>query len=397
MSKKMPPAMKWLLLPFYGNYLKMRYGLKTKGFEEVLPFDGPAVVFSNHTHIDDPFLISARYPYHIRWVAGSHLWRLPLVGWLLTHWVSAIPKTQGRSDLETIRAVSNALKDGDIVGLFPEGTRTWDGDITDIVKGTAKLVRIFRVPVVFINIENGFARKPRWSESDTKCGIGLSVAKVLTADEIRGMSLQEITDVVEDALGFSHAAWIKDHPEACGRSKGIAEGAERLFYACPKCHGIGTIHTHGQSVDCTCGAHAEMKADYTLEGNFGFSDLPSWHRWERTFLGELLETPSDRPVFPWDECCLFEKTVGRKTVPFSTDLTVTCFSDRLSFRFRKGGFEGMDRKDFPFDDLESLIITAKQTVEFYVSGQQYRFRPSGRESMLKYQELFLEWQARKED
>ena len=122
------------------------------GIEKVLPFKGPAVVFANHTHTNDPFFISAMYPYTIRWVAGSYLFKMKGVGFLLRNLVHAIPKVQGRSDLETIRNISRALKEGDIVGLFPEGTRSWDGEMMDITGATAKLVRIFKVPVVFVHI-----------------------------------------------------------------------------------------------------------------------------------------------------------------------------------------------------------------------------------------------------
>ena len=93
---------------------------------------------------------------------------MKIPSFLLRHWVQAIPKAQGKSDIETIRDISSALKGGGIVGLFPEGTRTWDGKMMDITSATAKLVRLFKVPTVFINIEGGFSKKPRWSHTERK-------------------------------------------------------------------------------------------------------------------------------------------------------------------------------------------------------------------------------------
>ncbi len=74
----------------------------------------------------------------------------------MERWIGAISKQQGRSDLFTIRAISESLKQGDIVGVFPEGTRTWDGEPAGFDEAIAKLVKIFKVPpIVLINLEGG--------------------------------------------------------------------------------------------------------------------------------------------------------------------------------------------------------------------------------------------------
>ena len=88
--------------------------MSSTGMEQVLPFKGPAIVFGNHTHTLDPFFISAMYPYTIRWVAGSYLFKMKGVSFLLRHLVGSIPKVQGRSDLETIRSISRVLKEAGI-------------------------------------------------------------------------------------------------------------------------------------------------------------------------------------------------------------------------------------------------------------------------------------------
>ena len=207
MRNALTPAFRFLKLT-YGTYLRHKYHMQGIGFEKVLPYDGPAIVFGNHTHTLDPFFISAFYPYTIRWVAGSYLFKMKGVSFLLRHLVRAIPKIQGRSDLETIRSISAALKDNDIVGLFPEGTRSWDGEMMDITKATAKLVRIFRVPVVFVHIEGGFLNKPRWSDKERKDGsVTVRVVDIMTPEEIASMSLPEITAKVEKNLSFSTDSW----------------------------------------------------------------------------------------------------------------------------------------------------------------------------------------------
>ena len=69
------PAFRFLKAT-YGRHLTRRYKLSASGIDAVLPIEGPALVLANHTHTLDPFLISAVYPYTIRWVAGSYLFKV---------------------------------------------------------------------------------------------------------------------------------------------------------------------------------------------------------------------------------------------------------------------------------------------------------------------------------
>ena len=274
----------------YGTYLKRKYRMSAEGMEKVLPFKGPAVVFGNHTHTHDPFFISAFYPYTIRWVAGSYLFKMKGVSFLLRHLVHAIPKTQGRSDLETIRSISAALKNGDIVGLFPEGTRSWDGEMMDITAATAKLIRIFKVPVIFIHIEGGFLNKPRWSDTVRKGPVSVSVVRVLTPEEIGGMSLREITALTKECLSFSTDEW-EEKKRIPYRSDKLAEGSERLFYLCPRCGRFSTMESHGNTLTCTSCSFSAVFDEYgrikTNDKAIPYTRLSEWHEWEKKELERI--------------------------------------------------------------------------------------------------------------
>ncbi|WP_233067866.1 lysophospholipid acyltransferase family protein, partial [Sphaerochaeta sp. S2] len=99
---------------------------------------------ANHAHTFDPFFISSASPVHIRWVAGAYLFKMKGMRSMMEKWIGAIAKQQGRSDLFTIRAISESLKQGDNVGVFPEGKRTWDGEPAGFDEAIAKLVKIFK-------------------------------------------------------------------------------------------------------------------------------------------------------------------------------------------------------------------------------------------------------------
>ena len=387
------PAFRFLKLT-YGTYLKRKYKMSSTGMEAVLPFTGPAVVFGNHTHTNDPFFISAMYPYTIRWVAGSYLFKMKGVGFLLRHLVHAIPKVQGRSDLETIRNISRALKSGDIVGLFPEGTRSWDGEMMDITAATAKLVRIFKVPIIFIHIEGGFLNKPRWSDKVRKGPVSVRVVRVLTPEEIEKMTLPEITALTKECLSFSTDAW-EEKARIPYDSPTLAEGSERLFYLCPKCGKFSTMHSHGKTVECgECGFSAEFDEYGRIRTNdsaIPYTHLYQWHEWERGELERIYSEAGEEPLFA-DHGILFQIPGKKKLETVSDSFTVKAGKKGLLFTFDKPiahGAVNASELSFPFESIESMVINAKQTIEFYSDGRQYRFRTALDRSPLKYQELYF--------
>ena len=393
MKENLTPAYR-VLKATYGRFLKHKYSLSCEAIESVYPFTGPAIVFANHTHTNDPFFISAVYPYTIRWVAGSYLFKMKGVGFLLRHLVRAIPKSQGRSDLETIRSISKALKDGDIVGLFPEGTRSWDGEMMDITGATAKLVRLFRVPVIFAHIEGGFLNKPRWSDTVRKGPVSVRIVRVLSPEEIASMSLPEIQSITKECLSFSTDEW-EEKARIPYESKTLAEGSERLFYLCPKCHAFSTVRSSGNKAECsTCGFSAEFDEYGRIRTNdsaIPFTKLSEWHEYEKSEMERIYENAASGSLFS-DDGILFQIPGKKKLQTVSTSFRIECSHEGLRFVFP----ETVDHNgrrfrelEIPFSSIESMVINAKQTVEFYSCGVQYRFRTSLDRSALKYQELYL--------
>jgi len=82
--------------------------------------DGGFLLATNHISHFDPFIISSVVRRKIDWMAMAEFFPLPLLGFLLRA-VDAFPADRNRADRRTIRTAIERLKDGRIVGLFPEG------------------------------------------------------------------------------------------------------------------------------------------------------------------------------------------------------------------------------------------------------------------------------------
>ena len=93
---------------------------------EKFPKKGGILLCSNHIHALDPPVVGMTSPRTVHFMAKEELFKLPVLGKLLPQ-VNAFPVKRGMSDREALRSALRILKNGDVVGLFPEGTRSTDG------------------------------------------------------------------------------------------------------------------------------------------------------------------------------------------------------------------------------------------------------------------------------
>jgi 1-acyl-sn-glycerol-3-phosphate acyltransferase len=125
---------------------------------ERLPATGGAVLASNHLSVADEYLLGAIVPRHIAFWAKSEYFRGTGVrGWAvraLLNGLGAIEvnRAGGRAALTALDAAIPALRGGDLVGVYPEGTRSPDGRLYRGRTGAARLALLAEVPVVPIGV-----------------------------------------------------------------------------------------------------------------------------------------------------------------------------------------------------------------------------------------------------
>jgi 1-acyl-sn-glycerol-3-phosphate acyltransferase len=372
-----------LAQPTYGAFLLKRNHITGVDLHYLSQLKPPYLVVGNHAHTLDSFFVSAALPVHVRWVAGAYLFKLFGLRPLLERWVGAISKQQGRSDLFTIRAISDALKQGDIVALFPEGTRTWDGEPVGFDEAIAKLIRMFKVPVVVLNLEGFYGLKPRWSEKRRKGNAYLRCLPPLYPDQISQMTISQLYARLQQDIGFSYRKW-QEQNHIPYQSTHAAEGLEQVLYLCPDCHGVSTMKTQGTKITCSS-CNFTMELDqydrlHLLDGKHPLEDVANWHAWEQSYMTGPEGTTL---TFPPDEGVLFQTGDYTKLI---------VLAKRFRLSMEKGGMQvtlpDNTFQYFPFDAIQSMIINAKNTVELYHNNTLYRIRIQKRGSILKYVEMY---------
>lgn len=103
------------------------YRIEVKG-KEHFPKDGAVLLCSNHIDNLDPPTVGISAPRQVHFMAKEELFRVPVLGGIVRK-VGSFPVKRGMSDREALRKGLNVLKDGGVLGLFPEGTRSKDGKL----------------------------------------------------------------------------------------------------------------------------------------------------------------------------------------------------------------------------------------------------------------------------
>ena len=103
------------------------YRIKVIG-KENFPKEGGVLLCTNHIDALDPPVVGITCPRTVHFMAKEELFEMPLLKSILPR-VNAFPVKRGMSDRQAMRKGLSVLKEGKVVGLFPEGTRSKDGQL----------------------------------------------------------------------------------------------------------------------------------------------------------------------------------------------------------------------------------------------------------------------------
>lgn len=110
--------------------------IEVKGMEN-LSLDGPTVLVANHQgNFDIPVMVSA-LPFNFRFMVKQELFRIPMFGWYMKNRGDvSIDRGSPRNAIIALKKISEMVKKGEPVLIFPEGTRSMDGSVGEFKRGS---------------------------------------------------------------------------------------------------------------------------------------------------------------------------------------------------------------------------------------------------------------------
>jgi 1-acyl-sn-glycerol-3-phosphate acyltransferase len=128
------------LIRFFASLLLIPiFRIEVSGIESV-PETGPCIIASNHKSWLDPVFLGIVLKRKIRFMAKEELFRYPLLGWLVRE-LGAFPVKRGAADRQALKTAVEALKKGEAVGIFVEGTRVRTNSIGELKPGIYLLAK----------------------------------------------------------------------------------------------------------------------------------------------------------------------------------------------------------------------------------------------------------------
>ena len=148
---------------FYGVFFKLYFRWNVYGLEHV-PATGGAILAVNHSSVLDPTLSGTSLRRKIWYVGRSDLVKNRFKNRLLEFVIFAqhlIPINRGRPDIKAIKRIIRTIREGEIVLMFPEGTRSIDGSLGPGKKGLGMFVSRARADVIPCYISGSWRAMPK--------------------------------------------------------------------------------------------------------------------------------------------------------------------------------------------------------------------------------------------
>lgn len=208
---------------------------------ELKDVKGPAVVLGTHMSKYDQFLISDATKRRITFMISDAMYHSISFGWFIKS-LKPVHKMQFRTTLSDMTNCAAVTKAGEILCLFPTGVCTLAGGSTYLPAATGKFLKFLKSDVYIAKLNGAYLTNPKWSKVIRKGGIHTDIYKLMSSDDLKAMSVEDIYAKINEALAFNEYEW-QESQNIPFENGNCIEGLENVLHSCPKCKMHSSIHT----------------------------------------------------------------------------------------------------------------------------------------------------------
>ncbi|MFW6212580.1 MAG: lysophospholipid acyltransferase family protein [Spirochaetota bacterium] len=378
-AKRRIRSFKWFwraLRSVAAPYLRKKFRVHAENSELVQRMRPPYLILPNHSSVIDPFFVGSHVPDVIHYVVSDANFRSPLVNFGLAL-VGSIPKTKAMTDMDSIKNIMKVTRQGEVVGIFPEGQSTWDGHSLPLFYSTAKLIKVLRVPVIVARISGAFLSKPRWARYARRGRVNVRFDVAFTSEQLKNATVPEVDAKINKML--EHDDY--EYNRVVGQKfygKRRAEYAEIALFICPSCKSISTLRSHRNLLSCgECRYAVRFGLNGFLQqkkGALKFDNLHDWNVWQREEFARRVEDfllgAGETPLIVEHEV---EISTGYKSQPLQTLMKARL---ELHQQTIEALGEHGQRLRLPIAEIRGINVQNKERLELYIGDDLYRIVPT---------------------
>ena len=174
--------------------------VRVEGLVHIEP-DKTYIFAGNHVSQYDIFSFQGYFPHDFRWIAKKELFRIPVFG-LAMQRIGYIPidRSHGRQALKSLDDAARRIAAGSSVLIFPEGTRSADGQLHEFKAGAVLLAIKAGVPIVPIGFNGSFRVLPKGRLLPGSGEIVIRIGAPIVTDQYKSADKQALAENLREAV-----------------------------------------------------------------------------------------------------------------------------------------------------------------------------------------------------
>jgi len=353
---------------------------------EISTLNIPYLLLSNHCGRYDPFILNQYLTKAPNFVSSDAILRDKVIGTIFKKF-GAMGIKKGTRDSQIIREMAKVIQANGALALFPEATRTWNGETNNFDISIVKLIRLLKVPVITSCMRGSYFFDPRWGKSIRRSAMHIEFKMVYRPEDLKGLTDDQIYETLKRNLYNNDVEYQRKRLIKIDNDK-RAENIEFICYQCSECNSYAGFDSARNNFICRGCKETFVVDDFgfleKLNGSkVKFDNTHSWLEWQNDNFAQLIDSQIDEhltsPLFS-STTMKMEYAVGYESMQDKGDGTLHFYRDKLVFE------NGTFTEVLPISEISALSPQYQERIELFHADKAYRFTSTGaKESGIKWE------------